>query len=127
MPAIRTRIALSSVLFLSACASISSMRSEEGIKASLLKLTPIGSTFDHVEMVARKEGWEYLRISRNHGYLDSCAPSGHGRIVGNASISVTIGEHFWFPLGTEGAYADWGFDEKDRLIEICVHKEINTL
>ncbi len=118
-------VVLSCALLVAACASISSMRSEEEITASLLNITPIGSTFAEVEAVARKKGWKDLKISPNRGYYDD---SSHPeRTVGKASITVTIGEHPWLPLGTEGAYAAWGFDENGRLIKIWVHKVIDSL
>ena len=101
------------------------MRSEETLRGSLLKRTPLGSSFEQVEAAVQREGLKNPHFYLNHGFYDQ--RSSPAKTVGKASIEATLGEHPWLLLGTEGAYAAWCFDEKYRLIEIIVYKEIDSL
>ncbi|MDP3071522.1 MAG: hypothetical protein Q8N18_14630 [Opitutaceae bacterium] len=90
-----------------------------------MKLTPLGSSFEQVDSVVKREGWKHARAFPAHGFYDQRSRT--ARIIGKSSITATLGEHWWFPIGTEGAYAAWCFDENRRLIEIVVFKEIDTI
>jgi hypothetical protein len=121
----RTFFVLVVVFLFSGCSALNSRRSEENLRESLLRLTPLGSSFEQVESVVKREGWKHARALPTHGfYIRYPLPE---RTIGKSSITATLGEHWWFPIGTEGAYAAWCFDENRRLIEIVVYKQVDTI
>ena len=120
--------ALLVAVLLAGCASPGLLRSEDAIRASLLKLTPMGSTPERVLEVAKSEGWKHVVYDPRHGFF---VPEGlavtKGKVVGVSGVSAVLGTYPYFPLGSTWVSADWGFDEQKRLIEIRVKKTVDSL
>ncbi len=110
------------------CASPGLVRSEDALRATLLKLTPLGSTPEQVLAVAQRESWKHVTYNPSHGFF---VPEGmsvtKGTVVGASGVSAVLGTYPWFPLGSIWVSAEWGFDAQKRLIEIRVTKSIDSL
>ena len=119
-------VALIVVAFASGC-SLGLRRDAKKIEASLLQLTPLGSTPEAVLQVVQKKGWRTSGYNPNSGYLNQ-ERGYHGLdIVGVSHIQASLGDYYAFPLGTTNATAFWGFDESRRLIRVWVWKTTDTL
>jgi hypothetical protein len=113
--------------------------SNESIRTTMLKLTPIGTSMkDVVEVVEGNEKWE-ISSKRDYGYLlinglpsfpyfspieESVYEYQHP-IIGEKSMRVYLGEYRTiFIIGVSVFYA---FDENSKLINIAVLKETDSL
>ena len=97
------------------------MRSEVGIRNSLLKQTPLGSSFDQVRSFAERQGW------RPHGEWNGFQRQEAGKLpetVGVTSIEAEVGR-YWLPFCTT-VTAFWGFDSEGRLIDVWVWKTTDS-
>ena len=98
--------------------------SEARIRDELLKHTPIGSSFSNV-----------LEFARNHLKYVGPAPYIGGPVsrhwpppsksVGVRTVGVCLGS-YGFP-GRTDTYLHWAFDKDDKLIDIVVSKERESL
>lgn len=99
------------------------LRSPERIEASLLRLTPLGSSPEAVLEVAQREGWKHVRSVPNAGFSKQAYPK--SETIGVSSIRASLGDYTSGPLMTTNATAYWGFDKERRLIAIWVWKTID--
>jgi len=100
-------------------------RSQEAIKRSILKQTPISSSMEEViEVIERKE-WDvrYGDIDYNRGYTDRDTYE----VVGVKSIRACIGSYSDFILFTTYVSVFWGFDEEGKLIDVYIWKDISSV
>jgi len=97
------------------------------IEASLVKLTPLGSSPEAVLEVVQKKGWRTSGYNTSSGYLNQ-EGGYHGLdVVGAFYIQASLGDYFAFPLGPTNATAFWGFDKNRHLIRIWVWKTTDSL
>lgn len=113
-------------MFLISCSSNPLRKSEEQIRESIIKLTPIGTSMDAVlKIVENHEGWQTLGVNYERGFTrQSPEDSGNGlgySIIGEKAIGVNIGKYLDGIFYTQVSI-HWGFDENSNLIDIWVHK-----
>jgi hypothetical protein len=109
------------VILVGGCSDL--RRNAEKIEASLLLLTPLGSSPEAVLEVVKAKRWKTAGYRLNGFYRQR--PK--AEVVGVSSIEASLGDYWFFPIGTTNATAFWGFDENGRLIQIWVWKTTDTL
>jgi hypothetical protein len=110
------------------CTSPGLLRSHQGIEASLLKLTPLGSSPEAVLEVAKSKGWKDVHIDSKRGFTKhEGARIRDYPTIGVSSVEASLGDYWNFPIGSTNATAFWGFDKDRRLIEIWVWKTTDSL
>jgi hypothetical protein len=114
-------------LLLAGCSSLGLRRSGEAIEASLLKLTPMGSSPEAVLAIAKKKGWQRVRFNPDRGFLKQVGADRQYPIIGVSSIEASLGDYWFFPIGTTNATAFWGFDKDRRLVKVWVWKTTDAL
>jgi hypothetical protein len=92
------------------------------IEASLLKMTPIGSTSGEVQRRLEAKGFHSTLTPT--GFYKQEHP-GKPEVVGTSSIRVELGE-YRTPFVTSVS-AFWGFDKEGKLIDVWVWKEVDAL
>lgn len=93
-------------------------RSTPRIRARLLDLAPLGSSFETVEAVIQSESWSYS-VDKNRGFFDQ--RSHPARIVGTTHIEANLGNYVDVPLPfITNITVFWGFDAQGQLIDIWV-------
>jgi len=109
------------------------MRSHEGIRAYMLKFTPIGMSMEDVVKVIEdndnwriRETWEtgYTLINGRPSFFPRNLPASTGTIIGEKSLRVHIGEYRIFFTTNVSVY--YAFDEDSKLIDIAVYKDKDT-
>jgi hypothetical protein len=110
-------------------------KSEERIRADVLKLIPIGTDMHEVHhIVANHRTWELRFMNYDRGFTmrDTYGPtmsissSRDSYVVGEKAISVLLGTYF--PIFPFSAYVEafFAFDEDGMLIEVAVRKGSNV-
>jgi hypothetical protein len=113
------------VLTISGCTAVSPHRSQASIENKLYKITPLGTSFEvATNELAKRFGTIYS--SDSTGFVEQDWPE-PPRVVGVKSIEVDLGDYHASPIATVSATAYWGFDDKDKLIEIWVWKTVDSL
>jgi hypothetical protein len=115
-------------LFLISCSAIGPISgSEEKIRASVLKETPIGSSWDEVHAFIKQHRWPILYESRVKGFLRS-SPSRREVQAGIGAVECELGvTHFvLFPFPTD-VLAYWEFDKNGRLIDVWIDQQTDVL
>jgi len=92
------------------------------VEASLLKMTPLGTTSDEVLRKLQTKGFHPTLIST--GFYKQKMPT-KPEVVGTSSIRVELGE-YRTPFVTS-VTAFWGFDKTGRLIDVWVWKTVDAL
>ena len=119
--------------------TINLRESEENIRENIFKITPIGSNIEKViEIIESNEKWknEYERFERGYalksignppeGYFPTVYYSNEeSNVIGVYSIRANIGTYHNFFRRDVLVY--WGFDEDLKLIDIAVHKDVDSL
>lgn len=95
-------------------------RSEAGIRASLLKQTPLGTSSTDVHAFVDKQGWLVRNYVGNTGFLRQKS-DGQNDVVGVSSICGNLGD-FW----NMNITAFWGFDSRNQLIDIWVWRTFDA-
>jgi hypothetical protein len=91
------------------------------IEASLLKMTPVGSTSDEVLHRLQGKGFHPTLVSTGFFKQEKLAKP---EVVGTSSIRVLIGEYrIRF---TTSVSAFWGFDKTGKLIDVWVWKTVDA-
>ena len=97
----------------------------DSIKSILLEHTPVGTTytevFNFIKNVLHHKNRE-VTYDKNNGAL-----SPGGQFVGTRSVSIYLGEYGrsiknLFLVSTK-VYAEWGFNNNDRFLDIVIIKE----
>src|SRR3954447_21703977 len=106
------------------CSSVRPLcRSDERIRSSLLKQTPLGSSADQVYTFIKEHHWPLHGESHDAGFTmrlpgrnEASSP-----VVGDSFVACKLGTtHFvMFPFETM-KYAYWGFDKGGHLVEVWV-------
>ena len=117
---------------------------QEQIRASMLELTPIGTSMEDVlKVIGSNEKWEMMYANDKNGYSilggrpSEPSPNETDTIVGKKSIRATIGKYNFDPqfdkdeiLGSilytfidRYVSVYWAFDEDSKLIEVSVRKD----
>jgi hypothetical protein len=129
----KLRCWLSAALFLAVvgCSSVRPLcRSDESIRASLLKQTPLGTSSDRVYAFITEQRWPIYRESRDAGFTMHLPGrnEAHSPVVGSSFVACKLGTtHFvMFPFETM-KYAYWGFDKSGHLVEIWVDQDTGAL
>ena len=100
------------------CSSVGLRRSDGKIHASLMALTPLGSTPEQVLAFVKQQGWRHSEYHPNTGFLKQERPE--IEVVGASSINASLGDYHSSPFLITNVSAFWGFDQKRRLIEIWI-------
>ena len=103
-------------------------KSEEKIRESLFKITPIGMDIDDViKVIKNKKKWELGHVNYNNGYSilggnpNPPSPAGDDTILGKKSIIGNIGRYMKYYIIEVEVF--WAFDEDSKLIDLHVRKE----
>ena len=110
-----------------ACAIVFSnplRRSELHLRDALLAETPIGSGFDEVRSLLNARG---MLVSGHHEHLGFIKqpPGQPAETIGIRSLRAHLG--YYQVLFRTDVTAFYGFDSEDKLIEIWVRKETDSL
>jgi len=105
-------------------------RSPAGIRASLLKRTPVGTRYEAVEAFLRKEGWQPnsyagLRVSAEPNPKDMAGNSPTQEV--RQTITVFLGDYGVLPVFQRLVQGYWLFDTNNQLVEIFVVKHLQGL
>ncbi len=120
---------LASVLLLGCTAAQPLHRSPASIRASLLRHTPIGTSYQAVEAFVRKEGWQPHTIEGAHlpdrllGDAAGFVPAQQVR----RSMDVYLGDYWAWPIFGRKVWGYWLFDTNNRLLEVWVTKHTQGL
>ena len=109
-------------------------RSEESIRKTLLRITPLGTDMEKaLKVIKRKVQWNVSYIDYEHGYFaqrwskeaeEHYLTTGEPLVIGVMSIEVYLGGYWAFFITDVTAF--WGFDESGKLIDICVAKDTDS-
>jgi predicted small lipoprotein YifL len=104
-------------------------RSDEKVRASILKRTPLGSSSDQVNALIKEQHWTVRSESRDKGFMmrRTGQNEAHSVEVGSSFVACELGTtHFvMFPFETI-KFAYWGFDVSGRLIDVWVDEETDA-
>jgi hypothetical protein len=105
-------------------------RSDEKIRASILKRTPVGCSSDRVYALIREEHWPRHDEGPSAGF-QKIAPGlseSHSPVVGDSFVACELGvTHFvMFPFETV-KYAYWAFDTSGHVIDVWVVEDTDAL
>ncbi len=131
MTKFRCWVSVTLILGVVSCSSVRPLcRSDERIRASLLKQTPLGSSSDQVYAFIKENRWPIYRESRDAGFTMRLPGSNeaHSPVVGSSFVACELGTtHFvMFPFETM-KYAYWGFDKSGHLVEVLVDQDTDAL
>jgi hypothetical protein len=112
-------------LIVSGC-SIGLRRDSEKIEASLLEITPLGSSPEVVLEFIKKKEWQTKGYSQQSGFYKQ-QPGRKAETIGTSHIQASLGDYYHFPIGTTNTSAFWGFDSDRRLIGIWIWKTTDSL
>ncbi len=112
------------LLVLVGCSSVRPLcRSDESIRASLLKRTPLGSSTNQVYAFIKQHQWPIYRESADTGFTMRLPGrnEAHSPVVGSSFVACELGTTCFvmFPFETM-KFAYWGFDKSGHLIEVWV-------
>ena len=94
------------------------------LHASLLHLTPLGSSYDEVFRVASSHFSKVKRHDDNGFYRqDSSTP----KVIGVKSIEAYVVNYYVPPFGATTVIAYWGFDKDKHLIEIWIWRTTDSI
>lgn len=117
-------------------------RSDEDVRAYVLRQIPMGTGWEDVEKVIEENGWVIEQVDNEHGLViyDSAgavqfatatavaaredAPS-ESRIVGEQAMFVELGQYYG-PFH-EAVFAYLAFDENGALVEVAIRRDIDAL
>ena len=106
------------------------LKSEEQVRESILKLTPIGTSMEDVlKVIEINKKWETRYVSYVHGISQGDLGKSGSSIV-KKSIRVMIGKYHFEPNFDIYAFVErsvtvfWAFNEESKLIEIYVLKTV---
>ncbi len=116
---------LVSALIVSGC-SFGLRRDSTHIEASLLEMTPIGSSPETVLQVIKTKDWQTKGHNLQNGFYKQ-PPGRKAETVGVTHIQASLGDYHRFPIGTTNTSAFWGFDSDGRLIEVWIWKTTDSL
>ena len=109
-------------------------KSDEKIRADMLKLTPIGTSMeDVIKVVENNDNWE-IQNTWDRGYsMKYGYPTGphqdslnhdDSSIIGVKYMVVSIGSYnFFLVTGETTVYVYYAFDEDSKLVDIAVGKQ----
>jgi hypothetical protein len=92
-------------------------------RAYVLRITPLGSSFEEVEETISKRGW-HSSTSKEFGFRDQRTRP--VRTVGSMHIDATLGKCRGF-IFSGLVTAHWGFNDKEELIDVWVLKSWDML
>jgi len=118
------------VLVLVGCSTAKPLsRSDEKIRASILKWTPPGCSTDQVRAFIKEKHWSVYSESRDKGFVmrRPGQNEAHSVEVGSSFVAGELGTtHFvMFPFETT-KYAYWGFDKNGRLVDVWVDEDTDA-
>jgi hypothetical protein len=98
-------------------------RPEASIEHSILRGTPLGSSFDDALHYIAGHDWKVGYADRERGFLRQ-DPGTPGVVVGDQSIRAHLG-YYRSPLRVD-VTAFWGFDASGRLTHVWVWKTVDA-
>jgi len=116
------------VLLFVGCSSVGPLsRSEEKIRASVLKRTHLGCSSDQVYAFIKEQHWQVDGESPDNGFHKTFVGRAGSVEVGSSYVSCDIGvTHFvFFPFATD-VLAYWGFDKSGRLIDVWIDQQTDA-
>jgi hypothetical protein len=123
-------LATALVLVLVSCSTARPLsRSDEKIRASILKRMPLGCSSDQVRAFIKEKHWSVYSESRDKGFVmrRPGQNEAYSAEVGSSFVACELGAtHFvMFPFETT-KYAYWGFDKSGRLIDVWVDENTDA-
>ena len=100
--------------------------SEQGIRQQMLSKTPIGSSYAVVLGFAKKKGWPVDEQHQGYVVPEVGKSYAQSKIVGDHLISAYLGGYLVF-LGHTDVDCIWVFDDQDKLIDVFVDKQTDSL
>jgi hypothetical protein len=114
-------------LLLVGCSAIGPLsRSDEKIRASILKQTPLSCSWEEVHAFVKAQRWPILYESRDKGLLQSSASRGEVAIgIGTVECELGVTHFVLFPFHTD-VLAYWVFDKNGRLTDVWVDQQTDA-
>jgi len=109
-------------------------KSEDGIRADLLKLIPLDTEMQEaISIVKGKDKWTIDWVDEEDGIV--VGPYGPGTVlvlnnekrIGEKSMLVYLGYYYKYCFIQTDVSAFFAFDENSKLIEIAILKSMNVL
>jgi len=123
MQKIITLACLGCFVFLQGCTGIGNpWKDPEAMRQDLLELTPIGSSLADVESKLKRRHIGYEKYL-NHGFIRGT----DRQLIGVKYLSAQLAGYRSGLLTSTVVTAFWGFDAEDRLIEIWVQKNVDSV
>ena len=126
----KLRFCLAAVFYilLVGCSAVGPLcRSEEKIRASILKRTPVGCSSNQVYAFIKQQRWQVNGENRRRGFQKHLVGRAGSVEVGRSYVCCDIGvTHFvFFPFATD-VLAYWGFDKSGHLIDVWVDRQTDA-
>ena len=114
-------------LVLVGCSTVGPLcRSDEKVRASILKRTTLGCSSDQVYAFIKEHRWPVHSESRDRGFMmrRTGQNEAHSVEIGSSFVACELGTtHFvMFPFETI-KFGYWGFDKSGHLIDVWVHQD----
>jgi hypothetical protein len=104
-------------------------RSDEKIRASILKHTPLGCSSGQVRAFVKEKHWSIYSENGEKGFVMRCQGqnAAHSIEVGSSFLACELGTtHFvMFPFETS-KHAYWGFDKNGQLVDVWVDEDTDA-
>ncbi len=98
-------------------------RSDESIRAEILRETPAGTTWREVERIADYEGYTVTSGYFTEGRIGH---SPYGSLRDNGVVAE-VGGYASFPVGTTRVYVEWRFGAGGTVTGVEVRRDLDTL
>ena len=107
-------------------------QSEADLRERMLKITPIGTNMKEVvKVIKENKKWELEWVDNESGYGIDKASGEPGEEydfeIGKKSIRICIGTYSYRIIFPVQVLVYYGFDEKSKLIDVAVRKDVDTL
>lgn len=108
---------------------ISPRLSEEEIRSAILHYTPIGSSSDEVlTFVRNRLKYKHDRdLTYEHRPASKRGSGFYPTEIGKNNIFINLGTFGFNPLLRTDVYVSWAFDKNDRLIDVIVEEQTDSL
>lgn len=98
-------------------------RSDESIRAEILRETQPGTAWQDVERIADQRGYRITSGYFTKGRVGHCPYVA----MRDDSVIAEVGGYAFFPVGTTRVYVEWHFDADGKLTRVEVRRDVDTL
>lgn len=95
---------------------------EEGIRKSVLKKTPLGTSIEEVRTFIFKKRWKITQ--EWNGTFKERDEKNYPYVSGSSFMEATVGRYIGGYVNVE---AFWGFDDENKLIDVKIRKTYDDL